>query len=180
MTLSTFRMNTYEKHTGWGRGAGLSLFCMALLPNLKSLFFATGARNVPTSKCAFCIPDASSGRSNRRYSAIVGRRSRPGRDVQTSRRSISSLFFMLQTYLHNGRCPTLLESVHYAHVSSPRRVCVSPCHLCARCVLCDLCVKSFFSFRPSIEDPGPAGTVDCQPPPCRSSQVHICYSGTSK
>src|SRR5713226_3618791 len=42
--------------------------------------------------------------------------------VQTRVRSIPSIFSILQPYLHNGRCPILLESIRYAHFSSRRRV----------------------------------------------------------
>ncbi len=36
------------------------------------------------------------------------------------------IFFILQSYLHNGRGSTLLESIRYAHFSSRRRVYPSP------------------------------------------------------
>ncbi len=42
--------------------------------------------------------------------------------VQTRVRSIPSIFFILQPYLHNGRCSIPLESIRYAHFSSRRRV----------------------------------------------------------
>jgi hypothetical protein len=72
----------------------------------------------------------------------------PAFDVPSFRRSdesrsIPSLFIILQTHLHNGRCSTLLESIHCAHFSSRRGVPPPGTLLCAPLRTLRLCVIVF-------------------------------------
>jgi hypothetical protein len=103
--FKSFRCNTYESPRKYCKQQTYSL-----AKPFKCNTYKKHGGPLSTFSCAVCIPNVVTGRFG----------------AQAMAWSIPFIFLILQTYLHNGRCSTLLESIHYALSSSRRRVYPSP------------------------------------------------------